>query len=77
MSVRRPRRITSSRHGRNAVWSAIKGSPGSSIWCPRPVIAYATRAGIQYDVELPQARRIKPKAYADNFKYGRIENWTH
>jgi ETC complex I subunit-like protein len=40
-------------------------------------IDYANRAGIQYDVELPQARRIKPKAYADNFKYNRIENWTH
>jgi hypothetical protein len=40
-------------------------------------IAYAERAGIQYDLELPQARRVKPKAYADNFKWGRIENWTH
>ena len=40
-------------------------------------IDYAERAGLEYDVELPQARRIKPKAYADNFKYGRIENWTH
>ncbi len=40
-------------------------------------IAYADRAGIQYEVELPQHRRIKPKAYADNFKYNRVENWTH
>jgi hypothetical protein len=40
-------------------------------------IAYAERNGIQYDVELPQARRVKPKAYADNFKYNRVENWTH
>ena len=40
-------------------------------------IDYARRAGLDYDVELPQPRRIKPKAYADNFKYGRIENWTH
>jgi hypothetical protein len=40
-------------------------------------IAYAQRAGLDYDVELPQPRRVKPKAYADNFKYGRIENWTH
>jgi hypothetical protein len=40
-------------------------------------IAYAERAGLQYDVELPQTRRIKPKAYSDNFKYNRIENWTH
>ncbi len=40
-------------------------------------IAYAERAGLLYDVELPQARRIKPKAYSDNFKYSHIENWTH
>jgi hypothetical protein len=40
-------------------------------------IAYADRAGLQYEIELPQTRRIKPKAYADNFKWGRIENWTH
>ena len=40
-------------------------------------IAYAERAGLGYEVELPQTRRIRPKAYADNFKYGRIENWTH
>jgi len=40
-------------------------------------VAYAEKRGIDYDLELPQARRIKPKAYADNFHYGRIENWTH
>jgi hypothetical protein len=40
-------------------------------------IAYAQRNGIEYDLELPQKRRVKPKAYADNFKYGRVENWTH
>jgi hypothetical protein len=40
-------------------------------------IAYAERAGIDYDVEIRPERRFKPKAYADNFRYGRIENWTH
>lgn len=40
-------------------------------------IAYADRNGLQYEVELPQVRRIKPKAYADNFRYNRVENWTH
>ena len=40
-------------------------------------IAYAQRNGIEFDLELPQTRRVKPKAYADNFKYGRVENWTH
>jgi hypothetical protein len=40
-------------------------------------VGYAEKNGITYDLELPQPRRIRPKAYADNFRYGRIENWTH
>jgi hypothetical protein len=40
-------------------------------------IAYAEKHGIAYDLELAQPRRVRPKAYADNFRYGRIENWTH
>ena len=39
--------------------------------------AYAQRKGIPYDVELPSVRSMKPKAYADNFRFGRMENWTH
>jgi hypothetical protein len=40
-------------------------------------VAYAERRGVAYDLELPRARSHKPKAYADNFKFGRLENWTH
>ena len=40
-------------------------------------VAYAERQGLAYDVELAQARQVRPKAYADNFKAGRRENWTH
>jgi hypothetical protein len=41
-------------------------------------IAYAKREGLDFELELPPPDRgIKPKAYADNFRYGRIENWTH
>jgi hypothetical protein len=41
-------------------------------------VAYADKHGISYDLEVPPATRaIKPKAYADNFRYGRAENWTH
>jgi len=40
-------------------------------------IAYCERHGIAYEVELPQERRVKPKAYADNFRFGRREMWTH
>jgi hypothetical protein len=40
-------------------------------------IAYATREGIAYDLEIPHHRVVRPKAYADNFRFGRSENWTH
>jgi hypothetical protein len=40
-------------------------------------VAYAQRAGIDYEVESPPVRRFRPKAYADNFRYNRIDNWTH
>lgn len=40
-------------------------------------VAYAEREGIVHVVELPKARVMKPKAYSDNFRAGRAENWTH
>ena len=40
-------------------------------------VAFAQRNGIDFDLELPRERRVKPKAYADNFRYGRLEMWTH
>jgi len=40
-------------------------------------VAFAESQGAAYDVELPTVRVHHPKAYADNFKYGRHENWTH
>jgi len=40
-------------------------------------VAYAEKGGLAYDIELPRARRLRPKAYADNFRFGRPENWTH
>ncbi len=40
-------------------------------------LAYAAREGIDYDLELPPVRVHRPKAYADNFKFGRADNWTH
>ena len=40
--------------------------------------AFATKNEIPYTVEPPpETRPVKPKAYADNFRYGRTENWTH
>jgi len=40
-------------------------------------VAYAEREGIPFDIELARVRRVLPKSYADNFKFGRSENWTH
>ena len=40
-------------------------------------VAYAEKHGLVYELELPHDRKFRPKAYADNFKYGRIDNWTH
>jgi hypothetical protein len=41
-------------------------------------IAYAQAQGIAFEVEEPtRTRPIKPKVYADNFRPGRSENWTH
>jgi hypothetical protein len=39
--------------------------------------AYAEKEGWRYTVELPRARHVRPKAYADNFAYNRIGRWTH
>ncbi|MCX7371261.1 MAG: ETC complex I subunit [Alphaproteobacteria bacterium] len=40
--------------------------------------AYARAQGLAYVLEPARAKRpIKPKVYADNFRYGRTENWTH
>ncbi len=38
---------------------------------------YAQREGLTLEVEIVPDRVIKPKAYADNFKFGRRNNWTH
>ena len=40
-------------------------------------VAYAALNGLAFEVELPREKRFRPKAYADNFKFTRAENWTH
>lgn len=39
--------------------------------------AYCQRNGIMVTVEEPQERKVRPKAYADNFAYQRPFPWTH
>ncbi|WP_420561808.1 ETC complex I subunit [Tepidicaulis sp.] len=40
-------------------------------------VAYAEKHNIPYDIYAPKPRRPKLKAYADNFKFGRMGQWTH
>jgi NADH dehydrogenase ubiquinone Fe-S protein 4 len=40
-------------------------------------IAYATRQGIAFRLEEPQETEVRPKSYAENFKFGRAARWTH
>ena len=65
---------------------ALMGWVGSSdtrsqlrLWfdSKEEAIAFAEKEGIQFTVEEPHARALKPKAYADNFAYNRIVPWTH
>jgi len=40
-------------------------------------VAHARRKGYTFTIQPPKERRIKPKAYADNFAFHRLEPWTH
>jgi hypothetical protein len=40
-------------------------------------VEYASKNELNYSVELPRERKFVPKSYSDNFRFGRIENWTH
>jgi hypothetical protein len=40
-------------------------------------VAYAEKHGLMYTVEEPHERKIRPKAYADNFRTDRMGRWTH
>jgi hypothetical protein len=35
-------------------------------------IAYCKKRGLDYDLEEPQEPRLRPKSYADNFRYDRV-----
>ncbi len=40
-------------------------------------ITFAEKHGLPYLVEEPHTRKIRPKSYADNFRYDRVGRWTH
>jgi len=40
-------------------------------------LAFAKRNGFMYTLETPKEHRVRPKAYADNFRADRPLRWTH
>ena len=40
-------------------------------------VGFATRHGIAFRLEEPQTTALRPKSYAENFKFGRPDRWTH
>jgi hypothetical protein len=40
-------------------------------------VAFATSNGIAFRLEEPHTIKIQPKSYAENFKFGRPDRWTH
>ncbi len=40
-------------------------------------VAYAEKHGYMYSLETPREHNPRPKAYADNFRSGRLGRWTH
>ncbi len=40
-------------------------------------VAFAVRHGIAFRLEEPQKTAPRPKSYAENFKFGRPDRWTH
>ena len=40
-------------------------------------VAYAKRSGIAYELFETRERKPVRKAYADNFRFGRPDSWTH
>ena len=40
-------------------------------------VAFASKNGYMYSLERPHDVKVRPKAYADNFRYDRLGRWTH
>jgi len=61
-------------------WTGSPDTPGQvrlRFETKELAIAYAEKHGIAASVSEPAARRITPKAYADNFRFDRVGTWTH
>jgi hypothetical protein len=49
------------------------------MWFPskEAAVRFCEREGYMYSVEAAREPKIRPKAYAENFKYKRLGLWTH
>ena len=58
-------------------WTASRDMLASEVRLEFPTReaaeAFAQKHNISYTVDLPHVRKIKPKSYADNFRWDRIE----
>ncbi len=57
--------------------SDMRGQISLRFASQEDAIAYAEANAIPYDVILPEKKTKSIKAYADNFKYGRLIPWSH
>jgi hypothetical protein len=57
--------------------SDTRGQVRMSFATRQEAIAFATRQGIPFRVDDAQKSELRPKSYAENFKFGRIDRWTH
>jgi hypothetical protein len=55
----------------------MKGQVRLSFDTREEAVAYAERNGLPYRVMEPNPRAPVRKSYADNFRFGRSESWTH
>ena len=40
-------------------------------------VAYAEAKGLEYEIREPKSRKLRMKAYSDNFAFDRKGAWTH
>jgi hypothetical protein len=53
-------------------WTRAEGTAGQVVMrfeTREDAVSYAERAGLDYTLQSPRARKLRPRNYSDNFKY--------
>jgi hypothetical protein len=61
-------------------WTSSADTKGQvRLWfdSQEEAVAYARKNGFMYSLEAPRERKVRTKAYADNFATDRLGRWTH